>query len=271
MNLPKLACCNFISDVGALGAFAQKHDFEGIEWSLTPENLPKNPAQESALVASIAGLNPLEVRYHCAFPKTDLGDVDPEKARYALEVLRRVCRVISKLGGRFLTIHVGLGRDSTVRLSWDKTVERLAQLVGFANGLGVRVCLENLAWGWTSRPELYEKLIRKSGCRATLDIGHARVSPSVVSQQFVLEDFVSPHPESFLSAHVYHEEDALGHSAPARVEDIKERLQLLMRLPRCDWWVLEVREKEGLLETLSVVREFLLAERDEGLTASPSP
>ena len=178
------------------------------------EELPRRPQEESSLVQTISGLSPLEVRYHCGFWKTDLGDVDPDKAKEAMTVFQYVCRLVSKLGGRFLTIHVGLGRNSTTRLSWNRTVEGLASLVRFANGLGVRICLENLAWGWTSRPELFEKLIRKSAAWATLDIGHAQVSPSVTTQHYQIQDFVMPHPERFLSAHVYHEEQD-GHLAPS--------------------------------------------------------
>ena len=163
MTRPKLACCNFIPEITFLKEFALQHGFQGVDWSFTPENLPRNPAQESLLVKAIANLQPLEVRYHCAFKKTDIGDVDEARAKKAVKTFKDVCRLVSKLGGRFLTIHVGLGRDSTVNLSWQRTVEGLANVVRFANEVGVRLCLENLAWGWTSRPELFEKLIRKSG------------------------------------------------------------------------------------------------------------
>lgn len=257
MDRPKLACCNFISDVEALREFALNHKFDGIDWSFNRENLPQNPAEESALVRTITRLQPLEVHYHCAFNRTDFGDVDAERAKDAMIVFRRVCRLVSKLRGKFLTIHVGLGRNSTNNLSWNRTIDGLAELVRFANGMGVRLCLENLAWGWTSRPELFEKLIRKSGAWATLDIGHARVSPYVMTQHYALEDFVVPQPERFLNAHIYHEETGNQHLPARKMAEIKDRLELLTELDSCDWWVLELREKRALLETLAVVREFL--------------
>ena len=256
---PRLACCNFLPEVGALKRFALKHGFDGVDWSFFPDTLPRSPSEESGLVRALAGLEPLEVRYHCAFRKMDLGDDDPSKAMEALKVFRRVCHLVSKLDARVLTIHIGLGRDTTTDLSWNRTVEHLADLVRFANDKGVRLCLENLAWGWTSRPHLYEKLIRKSGAWATLDIGHARVSPTIVSQQFALEDFVTPHPERFLNAHVYHEERKDRHMPPGNVADLEERLHLVKDLPLCDWWVLELREERTLLETLAVVNRFLQA------------
>ena len=262
MNRPKLACCNCFSDVKLLKRFALEHGFDGVDWSFTLENLPQSLAEESTLIKTISSLHPLEVRYHCAFNKIDLGDVDPREANNAMKIFRQACRLVSKLRGRYLTIHVGLGRDSTDDLHWHKTVEGLVDLVRFANNVGVRLCLENLAWGWTSRPELFEKLIRKSGSWATIDIGHARVSPSVMSHIYEEEDFLLPHPERFLNAHIYHEEEGDWHVPPQKVADLTDRLNLLRQLPLCDWWVLELREKQALLDTLDVVREFFEVELD---------
>ncbi len=257
MQLPRLACCNFLSEVKQLREFALEHDFAGVDWSFTLEDMPRSPAAETALVKTIAGLHPLEVRYHCAFDKTDLGDENFEAAQKAGQVLRAACRLVSGLKGRHLTIHVGLGRESTVDLCWESTVERLAELAAYATRLGVRLCLENLAWGWSSRPELFEKLLRASGCWATFDIGHARVSPAIKSRLFEVADFVSPHPERFLNAHVYHSEDGNGHAPPRRLADIETRLHLLRALPLCDWWVLEFKEEGPLLTTLGMVRQFI--------------
>jgi sugar phosphate isomerase/epimerase len=268
MGTLKLACCNFIPDPQLLRTFALEHGFQGIDWTFTLENLPRTPGEESSLVQSVSHLQPLEVRYHCALEKTDLGDENMEARRDALRVFRHVCRLVSKLGGRYLTIHVGLGRNSTSRISWDSTIETMAAVVRFANRLGVRLCLENLAWGWTSRPELYEKLIRKSGSWATLDIGHARVSPSVASHYYEVRDFVAPHPERILNAHVYHEERDDVHLPAERLEDLEDRLPLLTPLPLCDWWVLELRETEALLATLRLVREFLDTHQERHSRAS---
>lgn len=257
MKEPKLACCNFIVDPGELRRFARKHGFDGIDWSFHRDTLPKDVVEEGQLADSIRSLEPLGVRYHCAFARTDLGDEDAERAKLAMRIFRSVCRIVAKLGGDTITIHVGLGHDSTLDLSWDRTIESLRHLVRHAEGLGLRLCLENLAWGWTSRPNLFEKLVRKSGAWTTLDIGHAAVSPSVQSQHYDLHDFTTPQEDRFLNAHIYHLEDERGHIPPSKPDDVAERLRLLQDLPACDWWVLELREEDALLQTLQVVRAFL--------------
>jgi sugar phosphate isomerase/epimerase len=235
---------------------ALDHGFSGIDWTLTQEDLPTNDMEEGRFARTISRLQPLEVRYHCAFRGVDLGNVDRDKSREAVDIFRRACRLVSNLDGRFMTIHLGLGRDSYDDLVWDQTINSLGELVCFAAGLGVRVCLENLASGWSSRPELFEKLIRMTGAGVTLDIGHARMSPSIQSQFYSFEDFISPHDQSVVNAHIYHEERNDRHLPPGSLEDIRERLELLKALS-CDWWVLELREESTLLDTLEVVRQYL--------------
>lgn len=254
---PKLAMCNFIDDPKELRQFALDRGFDGIEWTFTQDGLPRTAQKTDALIETISSLSPLEVRYHCFMKNTDLGHVTDDKADSAMEEFRAACGFVSAMGGSVVTVHIGLGRDSTEDLSWERTVERFGQLVNYADNLGVRLCLENLAWGWTSRPRLFEKLLRKTGCWGTLDIGHALGSPSIATQGYEIEDFVTPHPHRFLNAHIYHEETEDGHTPARAVEDVEDRLCLLERLHCCDWWVLELREERALLETLATVREFL--------------
>jgi len=263
MNLPKLACCNFINDVIKLREFARDHGFAGVDWTFADPDFPLHPASARELQQIRQALHPLEVRYHGAFAQIDLGDDDPAMADRARRLLQATCRLVAAVGGRFLTIHIGLGRDSTTDLGWERTLARLRDLVQFARNARLRLCLENLAWGWTSRPDLYEKLLRKSGAWATLDIGHAVVCPAVVSQQFAVEDFIQPQPERFCNAHVYHVETEAGHLPPQRLEDIQNRLDLLSALPLCDWWVLELREEAALHITLPIVREYFVRRQEQ--------
>ncbi len=256
MAHPKLAICNFIHDDDRLKQMALACGFSGVDWTFEPQDLPMTEIDESRLLKRIEKFYPLEVRYHCAFKGLDFGDSDPRKAGFAVDAFRRACKAVSMLDGRFMTIHLGLGRESYEELSWKRSVAGLADLVEFAGDLGVRVCLENLASGWSSRPELFEKLVRKSNAGVTLDIGHARMSPSVRNQRFAFEDFIAPHYDRICNAHIYHEERDDRHTAPTGPADMLDRLRILSCLP-CDWWVLELREESALIETLRVVREFL--------------
>jgi sugar phosphate isomerase/epimerase len=249
--------CNIFPDMHQLRDFAVAHDFSGIDWSFDMDALPERPAEASRWAKGISVLAPLEVRYHCPFYRMDLGHDDPGRAKEAGDLFRRIIRMVSKVAGRYLSIHIGLGRDSTEPLSWDLTIENLRNLVQYGANYRVKVCLENLAWGWTSKPHLFEKLIRKSGAGVTFDFGHARASESIQTQLFTIEDFLAPHYESICNAHIYHiETPGLGHIPPDQLGDIEDRLTLL-RGTGCRWWVIEIREAEGLLKTKAFIDSYL--------------
>ena len=144
---PKLAICNIFSDVDKLRKFALDHGFSGVDWSFEISTLPETSEQESAWLNGISALAPLEVRYHCPFYRIDLGHEDPSRARLAEMTFCWIIELVSRVKGRYLTIHIGLGRDSTEPLSWEATTDNLARVVEFGRSHGVRVCLENLAWG----------------------------------------------------------------------------------------------------------------------------
>ena len=80
MNGPKLACPNLYPDVSTLKSFALDHGFDGIDWTLRSEDLPKSRVEETQLVNALSRLAPLEVRFHLFFPDNELGDADVEKA-----------------------------------------------------------------------------------------------------------------------------------------------------------------------------------------------
>ena len=254
---PKIAMCNIYNDIYKLKDFALKHNFDGIDWSFEMDTLPSTPFEESKWIEEIEILSPLEVRYHCPFHKIDIGHNDPEKAKFAVSIFKKIIRLISVTGGRYLSIHVGLGRDSTIPLSWDTTIENLKNLIQYGSKHNVKVCLENLAWGWTSKPNLFEKLIRMSSAWVTLDIGHAAVCDSVTSQHYDVADFITPHEDRLVTAHLYDEEVAgIGHLPPEDLSDIQARLDLLLKTD-CNWWVIEIREEEGLLKTKEMIDEYL--------------
>jgi len=253
----KIAMCNFMKNPRDLYAFARRHGFDGIDWSFDIAAIPQSPREESLWAKQIKALAPLEIRYHCPFDRVDIGHEDPAQQRRATGLFRKIIRLVAKTGGGYLTLHVGLGRDTTRILSWNTTIESLRELVNYAAGLNVRLCLENLAWGWTAKPNLFEKLIRYSGAGITFDIGHARVCQAVQTQQYSPEDFLSPHKNRICSAHVYHEEiEGKGHIPPSDMADIARRLDLLMDTG-CTWWTLEIREPEGLMQTRKIVDQYL--------------
>ncbi len=258
---PKIAIRNIFSDVDQLMQFSFENGFTGIDWNVEIDAIPDKPAAETQWVNHQIKLNPLEIRYHCPFKKIDIGHEDPAQAQKALALFRRIVRLIAKAGGKYLTIHVGLGHDTTRILSWNATIDNLRRLVQHGSEYGVKICLENLAWGWTSKPNLFEKLIRKSGASVTFDIGHAHACEVISSQYYTAEDFVTPHPDRVLIAHIYHTEIAgTGHVSPDRIEDIDQRLDILQKTA-CNWWVIELNDVDQIIQTKKLLDNYLASRR----------
>ena len=260
---PKLAICNIFPDMGRLADFARFYGFTGVDWSFELNGIPETPARESRWVKGLDRLRPLEIRYHCPFYQVDLGHNDPEEAKAARAIFQRIIRLVSKADGEYLTIHIGLGHNSTEPLSWNVTIKNLREIVQFGAEHGIKICLENLAWGWTSRPNLFEKLIRRSGAFVTFDIGHAHACESVRSQQYAVEDFITPHDGKVQNAHIYHTETpGLGHLPPEDLEDIEKRLDLLYD-SGCPWWTIELKEQDALIRTKGLIDYYLERVRTE--------
>lgn len=260
MNLypPKLACPNLFPDARLVREFALEHGFDGVDWTFSAADFADGLGDEERVRAIAAALHPLEVRGHLFFPKKDIGHSDAGERAQARQLFRRAFRVVSELRPQLITVHVGLGWDSKSELSWFHTSAGLRELVHLGRRLGMAVCVENLPYGWTSSPEVFQALIAQTQSFATLDIGHVHAAALRTGVHRAAEDFVIQQPERVLSAHVYHDERAsCGHVPPASPADIEDRLELMLRLPWCDWWVLELREERALLQTLGVVREIL--------------
>ncbi len=262
MAYPKLAAPNLFSDVAGLKSFAMDLGFQGVDLTLRPEDLPTSRAGEARFRDLSLRLAPLEVRFHLYFPQFEIGHADPDRAAAAVRMHNRALDLIAGGSGRHATVHTGLARESIDDVSFERTVSGLRELEAHARTLGIRIALENLIYGFTSAPALYGELIGATKCRGTLDIGHAHVCEAVAGGRSSAADFARPHPERIVSAHVYHEEDETGHTAPRDVADIEDRLLLLQSLPFCDWWVIELREEAALTRTLACVREFLQSSLD---------
>ena len=146
-NRPKLVTPNLITDPEKMRQFAEDNGFDGIDWSFDLAHLPATPAEESRWVRRQEHLKSFEVRYHCPFLQVDIGHEDKDIQATAMEIFRRLIRLVSKARRKYLSIHVGLGHNTTKILSWETSIANLRQLVQFGIASGVTVCLENLIWG----------------------------------------------------------------------------------------------------------------------------
>ena len=251
MKKLKFALINiFGQDAKKLGDFALKFAFKGIDWSLSLD------LSERDFLRKMNMLKGFEVRYHCAWPRIDIAYAD-QRAEQAMHIFRQMMVFVSKVDGRYITIHIGLGQTSAKELDWEKAIKNLSSLVLFGAELGITICLENITRAWTSSPEMFQTLIEKTGAGVTLDIGHVHACRKNRRFDDFFKLYLLPNKERIFNAHIYHTETHQGHVAPISVNQLADRLRLLRSAPSCNWWVIELSKPDEILQTKDLLTKFL--------------
>lgn len=249
--IPTLAVCNiFGSDGAGLAAFAREHEFSGIDWTIDPD-LPEDRFRQK-----IAHLADFEVRYHCRFFEHEIALPGSAGVR-ALNLYKEMLRRIQAVGGQFMTLHIGLGRPANEGLDLASARKNLRELVTVGRGLGITVCLENLADGWTSDAPLFNRLVGETAAGITVDIGHAPERGSD-SGTAAMRALVAEFPERVHNSHIYHREvPGNGHTPPQTASDLRSRLHLLGTRTPCCWWVIELQDPDEILHTRDLIMTCL--------------
>jgi sugar phosphate isomerase/epimerase len=249
---PQIAMCNiFDQDAERLAEFATRNDFSGIDWSIDPA-LP-----EGEFLSRMKLLDGFQLRYHCRFHGVDVAFAD-RRGDDALDLLMRTVDRVARAGGRHMTVHTGLGNPSGYGIDLERAIDNLSLLVAHGNSCGVAVALENLTTPLTNDPLLFRRIIAKSGAFVTIDIGHAHAVGNLHPRLNICREYILPHREKVLNAHIYYTElEGYGHIPPQCLSDISNRLDLLGQAQLCDWWVIELMAPEELLRTRDLLRSYI--------------
>ncbi len=238
-------------DAKMLADFASKFGFEGIDWSLGFDLTERDFLQKMDM------LKDFEVRYHCPWPRIDIAYAD-QRAEKAMHIFRLMIGLISKAGGRYITMHIGLGQNSVKELDWERAIENLSSLVLFGAEHGITICLENITTAWTSNPNKFKTLVERTGAGVTLDIGHINACGGERPSENFLKLYVRPNKERIFNAHIYYTEiPERGHVAPQSLDQIFDSLWLLRSVIQCDWWVIELSNPDEILKTRDYLIQFL--------------
>jgi sugar phosphate isomerase/epimerase len=241
--------------------FALTHGLEGIEYTIqveTNEQLQTEYHIMQALAAS-----GLEIRYHLQFKEIELSHCDVIHAERSAKYLKDCIDLISFLEGRYAIVHLCLGyRNALHKLRYDHALKYLEEVVSYGNKKNVRVCLENLTFGFTCTPSRFLELLKTTGAAATVDIGHAAASPVVKDGIVTAEEFITTVSQYIQSAHVYDvevtdkETNHVYHAAPGDKSVMTSRLNALLQ-SNCNWWLIELGDADEILQTASFARAVI--------------
>lgn len=233
---------------------AKNNGYMAVDWSIELNKLSLFKNERVSFDELLEENVSHEVRYHCPLDKFEIAHVNPYISKNSVRLLKRCIEIIKVFNAQYLTLHIS-GASSIEELNWDAAVRNLAELVDYGDKKGVTICLENLKSGWTSDPVLFSKLIDLSGAKVTFDIGHANSSVYAVSGQTSCLGFLAAVSDQVVNAHVYEAEDPY-HIAPQDLTIIRPVLSELIKT-QCDWWVVELDERDSIEETRSLLLDFL--------------
>ena len=263
---PNIALCNiFDQDAERLAEFAATHGFSAIDWSIDPA-LP-----EEIFLSLMQVLAEFQVRYHCRFHGIDVAYLD-QRGDDSLALLLRTVDQVARAGGRHMTVHCGLGNPTGAGIDVTRAIDNLAILVEHGRRNGVAVALENLTTPPTHDPALFRRMVMESDAFVTIDIGHAHAVGERLSHDNICRDYVLPHRDRILNAHIYHTElDGYGHLPPDDLTDLHHRLELLSLAKSCDWWVIELLKPAEILHTRNLLQNYLTAPALHPVAAADRP
>ncbi len=244
--------CNiFDQDAEKLAEFASRNGFSGIDWSIDP-SLP-----EREFLSRIKLLAGFQLRYHCRFHGVDVAYAD-RRGDDSLELLIRTVDQVAKAGGKHMTVHTGLGNPTGEGIDLSRAIDNLSLLVAHGNRSGVAVALENLTTPLTNDPLLFRRIVAESGAFVTIDIGHAHAVNGLHPRKDICSEYILPHRDRLLNAHIYHTElEGFGHIPPQSLAEISGRLDLLAMAQSCDWWVIELMGQDELLRTRDLLLSYI--------------
>jgi sugar phosphate isomerase/epimerase len=259
---PNIALCNiFDQDAQKLAEFATAHGFTAIDWSIDPD-LP-----EKKFLSLMQALSGFQIRYHCRFHGVDVAYSD-QRGDDSLALLLRTVDQIAQAGGHHMTVHCGLGNPTGAGIDLTRAIDNLTILVEHGQRNGVAVALENLTTPLTNNPALFNHMVAESNAFVTIDIGHAHAVEKRFGHDNICRDYVLPHRQRILNAHIYHTElGGYGHLPPEDLSDLYDRLDLLGLATACDWWVIELMKPAEILHTRNLLQSYL----SSSLQSAPTP
>lgn len=231
------------------------------EITLTLANIGKAIKVVEELKKLSSNFDYFEVRFHLKpLPQYDFA-VSYDGRNQALKKIIEVIDFLSeRVGPGFLTVH-SPGFDG-FDIVTSEVIESLGVAVSEASKKGMVLCLENMASGWTSRPENLVEVAGKSGISIVLDIGHFNSSECCRMKQWQRREVIEALGVFTVGAHIYDHEEG-GHIPASDHYLLWDALEALF-LTRASWWVIEHTDKDSFFRTYSIIKEFLEYKRGGG-------
>lgn len=152
--------------------------FAGVEFLCEP---PWHPAAWGAEVVRGVRAAEAEISLHAPVADSNLMSPHPGVRAWAEEEIAATLRLAAELGARTVTFHIGYRPLAGVPHGppWEEALAAARRLKGFADNLGVVLCLENdpqHPHAYLADLRRFHEILLAVGLSGTLDLGHAWIS-----------------------------------------------------------------------------------------------
>lgn len=186
-------------------------------------------------------------RFHTMVcPEYDPFDTNQYESHKNIEYLSALIQ--KNFGGGYLILHSNKTPSKAA-------LQRASVLVRNCRKKGVILALENLTQGWSSNIDLFTRVLKETGFKAVLDIGHLNSSDGIRSGKLSKLKAAESLLPYLIGAHIYEHEYA-GHYPPQDLLSIGDLLHLLIE-NEVYWWVIEIENPDAFLSTFKLLSGLL--------------
>jgi len=136
---------------------------------------------------------------------------------------------------------IGIGIKEITIHTLGLNLTKLVEIADFAKNQGIILNIENRRGGRTSRIKDLTKILWATGADLTLDIGHCRSNNT-------LDSYLKEFNGIIHNIHLYSIEDSTGHIPIKNYREFKNIADKLVKLEKCNWWVLEANNVKEIIK-----------------------
>lgn len=188
--------CKYIDDIIQI---AKRNIDRAVEWDLNFIPYCLNEKRIDFIKKEIEQSS-LSMRYHLPYSYIEIAHEDKGIREFSISVLKRNLDFINILDGDTAIVHMG---NNGICYE-EKGLESLDIISRYASKLGIKICVENLISGLTTKVGFLQKCLEIENIYFCLDVGHA--------------NYIAKRDEAFLlniekllpfvqHSHIYHIED----------------------------------------------------------------
>ena len=203
-------------------------EFRAIESDIDYIPVPLSVERRKQLKTKFQDLG-ISLRFHLPHTTCDVGSRNVKIREISEKFIQLNIELIKGLGADYAVLHFAQYSDLEI-----PSLDSLKAVVETASQNGIKLAIENLFYGPTSKPNLLNHISSESGTDIAFDVGHAR-------RIMTTEDFLNLLSSRITHVHFYgFEDDFFNHRTFLSDLEAIETAKILLKETNAEWWTIEM-------------------------------